>query len=77
MKGYHGSNVSDTKRVPHILCLALWFQLLQTGLIETASSQHYIQRFPIRVLGAGSTFPLQIQHAAASLRDPSCTHSSP
>ena len=45
------------RKKKRVLCIALWFQLLQTGLIETASSQHYNQHFPIQIAGAESTFP--------------------
>lgn len=64
------------QRPPHILLLAHWFELLQTGLIQTASGQHYVQQFLIPNCVSGEHIPTEIQHAACvSLQLFLCTYS--
>lgn len=70
--GYHDSNVSNTKAVPHIL--PLWFELLQTGCIQTTLGQHYIQHALLPNGGSEEPGPTEIQHAAASLHNFFCSH---
>lgn len=62
------------QRPPHILLLTHWFELLQTGLIQTASGQHYVQQFLIPNCVSGEHIPTEIQHAAVFLSNSSCAH---
>ncbi len=61
--GYH-ANISNTARVPHILCVTLWFELLQTGLIQAASGQCTSLSHPN--CGSREHIPTESHHAAVS-----------
>lgn len=51
--GYYDAGISNTTRMPHILCLPFRFELLQTVLIQTASTHPTLSfsncvSFPVR-----------------------------
>lgn len=48
-QGYHDSSIWNTTGEPRIFCLTLWFELVQTGLILTASDQRTSHTLPFEM----------------------------